>query len=174
MVDKVGQRYAQAIYEIAQDQKRVVEIYQLLQELNGLYYENRDFKEYLSHPLVKLDDKLSLIEKIMTEQEEIDKNISLYLVSKGRLGDIKDILEEYKKLYYIEKNIIDVKGIFASDLSAEQKDALIKKLENSTKKNVNLEVEIDKSLIGGGILKIVDKVIDGSIKSQLASMSKEQ
>lgn len=110
----------------------------------------------------------------MTEQEEIDKNISLYLVSKGRLGDIKDILEEYKKLYYIEKNIIDVKGIFASDLSAEQKDALIKKLENSTKKNVNLEVEIDKSLIGGGILKIGDKVIDGSIKSQLASMSKEQ
>ena len=174
MVDKVGQRYAQAIYEIAQDQKRVVEIYQLLQELNGLYYENRDFKEYLSHPLVKLDDKLSLIEKIMTEQEEIDKNISLYLVSKGRLGDIKDILEEYKKLYYIEKNKIDVKGIFASDLSAEQKDALIKKLENSTKKNVNLEVEIDKSLIGGGILKIGDKVIDGSIKSQLASMSKEQ
>ena len=174
MVDKVGQRYAQAIHEIAQDQKRVVEIYQLLQELNGLYYENRDFKEYLSHPLVKLDDKLSLIEKIMTEQEEIDKNISLYLVSKGRLGDIKDILEEYKKLYYIEKNIIDVKGIFASDLSAEQKDALIKKLENSRKKNVNLEVEIDKSLIGGGILKIGDKVIDGSIKSQLASMSKEQ
>ncbi|MGL5055472.1 MAG: ATP synthase F1 subunit delta [Fusobacteriaceae bacterium] len=174
MVDKVGQRYAQAIYEIAQEQNRVVEIYQLLQELNGLYYDNKDFKEFLSHPLVKLDDKLSLIEKIMTEQEEIDKNISLYLVSRGRLGDIKDILEEYKKLYYIEKNIVDVKGIFASELSLEQKESLIKKLENSTKKNVNLEIEVDSTLIGGGILKIGDKVIDGSIKSQLASMAKEQ
>lgn len=30
MVDKVGHRYAEAIYEIAQDEKRVVEIYELL------------------------------------------------------------------------------------------------------------------------------------------------
>lgn len=171
---EVGKRYAQAIYEIAQEEKRVVEIYEFLKELNALYHQNTDFKEFLSHPLVKLGDKLSLVEKIMEEQEEIDKNIALYLVSKGRIGDIKDILEGYKKLYYIENNIMDITGVFASELTEEQKDKLIKKLEFSTKKSINLEIEIDKSLIGGGILKIGDKVVDGSIKTQIANMAKEQ
>lgn len=172
MVDKVGKRYAEAIYEIAQDEKRVVEIYELLKELNELYCTNFEFKEFLSHPLVKLEEKLALIEKVMEGQEAIDTNIALYIVTKGRFPEIQDILEEYKSLYYKENNIIDVKGVFAKELSESQKNQLIEKLETSTKKKVNLEVEIDPSLIGGAILKIGDKVVDGSIKAQIESMKK--
>lgn len=106
----------------------------------------------------------------MDGQEEIDTNIALYLVTKGRFSEISGILEEYKSIYYKENNIIDVKGIFANEISEEQKLELTKKLEKTTKKKINLEVEIDSSLIGGGILKIGDKVVDGSIKAQIESM----
>ncbi|MGL4687516.1 MAG: ATP synthase F1 subunit delta [Fusobacteriaceae bacterium] len=174
MVDKIGGRYAEAIYEIALEEKKVVAIYELLQEAEDLYNNNIEFKGFLQHPLVKKDDKLDIIEKIFANKEEIEKNILLYLIDRGRMLDIKDILLEYKKMYYDANNIVDVKATFATEISEEQKLALIKKLEKTTNKKIELELVIDKTLIGGGIIKIGDKIVDGSIKAQLKDMAKVQ
>lgn len=170
MVDKVGKRYAEAIYDIAQEEKKVKEIHNLLEELRELYYSNSEFKDFISHPLIKLDDKLKLVEKIVQEQDEIERNIALYLVTKGRIPDIKEIQEEYKILYYSANNILDVKSTFAKEPSELQKRNLIEKLEKKTSKKINLQVEIDNSIIGGAIIKIGDKIIDGSIKTQIQNM----
>ncbi len=174
MVDKIGRRYAEAIYEIALEEKKVVEIYELLQEAEDLYSNNKEFKEFLQHPLVKKEDKLDIIEKIFVNKVEIEKNILLYLIDRGRMMDIKDILLEYKKMYYNANNIVDVRATFATEISEEQKAILTKKLEKTTNKNIKLEIIIDKSLIGGGIIKIGDKIVDGSIKAQLKDMAKVQ
>ncbi|MGL4393025.1 MAG: F0F1 ATP synthase subunit delta, partial [Fusobacteriaceae bacterium] len=48
------------------------------------------------------------------------------------------------------------------------------KLSKSTGKKVNLEVEVDASLIAGGIIRIGDKVIDGSVKTKLNEMGKAE
>lgn len=178
MVEKVGRRYAEAIYEIAQEENKVEAIGELLEEFSELYDNNNEFREFFGHPLVEKKDKLTMIERIIDGEEnsnnEIEKNIILYIADRGRLSNINEILEEYKSIYYKENNIIDVKAIFATELSEEQKNSLIAKLENSTKKKVNLELKIDASLIGGGIVKIGDRVIDGSVKSQLENMAKSR
>lgn len=44
---------------------------------------------------------------------------------------------------------------------------MVEKLEKSSGKKVKLKIKIDKSIIGGGIVKIGDKIIDGSIRRQL-------
>ena len=69
--------------------------------------------------------------------------------------------------YYLKNNILDVEAIFSKEISEAQKSKLIKNLKKRTKKTINLKVVIDKSIIGGGILKVGDKIIDGTIKTQL-------
>ncbi|MGL5049419.1 MAG: ATP synthase F1 subunit delta [Fusobacteriaceae bacterium] len=172
MVEKVGKRYADAIYDIAREMEIVLDVFALLKEVDTLYNKNPEFREFFQHPLVKKEDKLTLIEKIFSEKTEIEKNIVLYLVERGRIMEIKSILEEYKTLYYNENRIVDVKATFASEITDEQKKKLIEKIEKNTNKKVNLEFTIDTSLIGGAILKIGDKIIDGSIKTQLDNMAK--
>lgn len=174
MVDRVGTRYAEAIYQLALEEKKVSEIHTTLQEVESLYRDNMDFKQFLTHPLIGREEKHDLIGKIFGDEGSIEQNILFYLIDKGRINEIKSIAQEFKALYYKDNNIIDVKATFAKELSSEQKEKLQEKLKKSTGKTINLEVLLDPSLIGGGIIRIGDKIIDGSIKSQLENLGKRR
>jgi F-type H+-transporting ATPase subunit delta len=174
MVDRVGNRYAEAIYQLALEEKKVSEIHNILGELESLYTGNVDFKQFLTHPLIGREEKHDLIAKIFGDEGNIEQNILFYLIDKGRINEIKSIAQEFKALYYKDNNIIDVRATFAKELSQEQKDKLVEKLKKSTGKTINLEVLLEPKLIGGGIIRIGDKVIDGSLRSQLENLGKRR
>ena len=172
MVDKVSKIYAVAIFEIATEEDKILSILELLDGMKELYETNIEFKEFMKNPLIKKEQKLDMIKKICFEAKDIEQEIMLYLVRKNRLDEISNIAYEYRELYYSKENIVGIKGIFSMELSVEQKAKLIEKLEKITNKKINFEQEIDPKLIGGGILKIGDKILDGSIRTQLAQMAK--
>ena len=172
MVDKISKIYAVAIFEIATEEDKILSILELLDGMKELYETNIEFKEFMKNPLIKKEQKLDMIKKICSEAKDIEQEIMLYLVRKNRLDEISNIAYEYRELYYSKENIVGIKGIFSMELSVEQKAKLIEKLEKITNKKINFEQEIDPKLIGGGILKIGDKILDGSIRTQLAQMAK--
>lgn len=73
---------------------------------------------------------------------------------------------EYLKYYHLENNIIEVEAIFAIKPSKEQEKTLIDKLKKKYSKDVKLKIKVDESILAGGILKIGDEIIDGSLKRQ--------
>ena len=95
-----------------------------------------------------------------------------YIVRKQRLSLVGDIKEYFLKLYYEENNKLPITAIFAKELSEKQRELLIEKLEKKYGKKIVLNLEVDKEIIGGGILKIGNEVINGSIKNQIEEMKK--
>ena len=95
-----------------------------------------------------------------------------YIVRKQRLSLIGDIKEYFLKLYYEENNKLPITAIFAKELSEKQRDLLVQKLEKKYGKKVVLDLKVDKRIIGGGILRIGNEVIDGSIKNQIDEIKK--
>ena len=85
---------------------------------------------------------------------------------------VSGIVAEYLKIYYAKNQILDVEATFAKELTKEQRERLIHNLEIKTKKKINLVEKVDASIIGGGILKIGDKIIDGTVRTQLDSLVK--
>ena len=83
---------------------------------------------------------------------------------------IRFIAAEYLKIYYKENNEISVTATFPKEINEEQRKKLLQKLENKTGKKVVLDIKIDDSIIGGGIVRINDDVIDGSIKRQMENI----
>ena len=69
-----------------------------------------------------------------------------------------------------ENNEISVTATFPKEINEEQRKKLLQKLENKTGKKVVLDIKIDDSIIGGGIVRINDDVIDGSIKRQMENI----
>ena len=99
-------------------------------------------------------------------------NVIKYLVKKGRVALSDKIRDSYLKIYYEKNNKLPVNATFVKELSEKQREALIKKLEGKYNRKIVLNLSVDENLIGGGIIKVGNQVIDGSIKNQIENMKK--
>ena len=169
---QVGRRYSKAIFEIAEEKNQVKEIYEMLNSAMVLYRTDKEFKNFILNPLIDSEQKKSVLNKIFGKDNSENLNILLYILDKGRINCIKYIVAEYLKIYYRKNRILDVKATFTKELTDEQKKKLIDKLSQKTGKEINLEIKIDKDILGGGIIKIGDKIIDGSIRRELDNWRK--
>lgn len=168
MIDiQIGKRYAEAIYEISEEKNKIKEVYELLSNVMELYKIDIDFKNFITSPLINFEEKILTLKEIFSSTDIETLDILFYILKKNRIEAIREIVAEFLKIHYRKNRILDVKAIFTRELSEEQKDKLIAKLSQKTGKEINLEVVVDKNILGGGILKIGDKVIDGSIRRDL-------
>ncbi len=163
----VAKRYAVAIYEMAKKENKEMEIYETLESLLNIYEKDIDFKNMMLHPLIEISSKVSMIKKMLSNADATSIDIVSYLVEKNRIEIIRFITSEYLKLYYKENNEVAVTAIFPIELNEDQKHKLLKKLEHKMGKKIILNVQIDKDIIGGGVIKVGDEIIDGSIKRQV-------
>ena len=164
---QVGRRYSKAIFDIAEEKNQVKEIYELLNSAMVLYRTDKEFKNFIRNPLISNEEKKFVLNEIFGKDNSDNLNILLYILDKGRINCIKYIVAEYLKIYYRKNRILDVRATFTKELTEEQKKKLIDKLSQKTGKEINLEIKIDKNILGGGIIRIGDKIIDGSIRREL-------
>ena len=169
---QVGRRYSKAIFDIAEEKNQVKEIYELLNSAMVLYRTDKEFKNFIRNPLISNEEKKLVLNEIFGKDNRDNLNILLYILDKGRINCIKYIVAEYLKIYYRKNRILDVRAAFTKELTDEQKKKLIDKLSQKTGKEINLEIKIDKDILGGGIIKIGDKIIDGSIRRELDNWRK--
>ena len=168
----ISRRYAKAIYDIAESSEKVGEIREVLNILTENLEEEEEFKNFLSDPSINLSEKEKFIERTFDFADEISCNVVKYIVKKGRLPLSFQIKESFLKIYYEKNNKLPVTGIFAKELSDVQKYNLRKKLESKYKRKIVLNLLVDEDLIGGGIIKVGNKIIDGSIKNQIGNIKK--
>ena len=170
--EAIAKRYASAIYDIAESSDKIGEIREALNILAENYNEDEEFKVFLLDPSIKYDEKVKYLQKSFNFISEDAFKIINYLVKKGRVSLAEKIKDSYLKIYYEKNNKILVNATFTKELSDNQREALMKKLEEKYKKKIVLNLSVDEELIGGGIIKIGNKVIDGSIKSQIENIKK--
>ena len=170
--DEIAKRYAGAIYNIAKSSNSVNEVREVLNILMENYEESEEFRKILEDPLKKFSEKEKFLEKSFDHISKESLGVIKYIVKKQRLSLIREIKDYFLKLYYDENNKLPVIAIFAKELSEKQREQLVQKLEKKYNKKIVLNVKVDKKIIGGGILKIGNEVINGSIKNQIEEIKK--
>lgn len=165
-VDLVASRYARAIYEIAYERNEIKKVHESLEFINNIYNQDIEFKNFMDNPLIDEESKKNVLGNLLLGYGDT-KDIILYLLSKNRLGYIKNIILEFSKLFYLNNGILKVKATFTRDLTEEERKILQNNLERRTGKKIDLKIKIDKTILGGGIIKIGDQIIDGSLKNEL-------
>lgn len=166
----IAKRYADAIYDVASNNDKVFEIFEVLNILLEHIKTDKDFKKFLTYPTIDKEEKKKLVNKIYMDVKDKPLEVLDYLIDKDRLLHIKEIYDEYSKIYYEKHKKLIVKAIFPKELTNEQKQKLTEKLIKMKSRDVVIQYCVDKSIIGGGIIKINDEVIDGSIKTQIKKM----
>lgn len=171
LIDQVALKYAQALYELAIEKSMLDEAEAQLNELEQALVAYPDLAALIYHPRVEPKAKKEVMTRIFGgEVAEFVHNFLLLLVDKRRETILPAIFAEFKNLVNEARNILEVEAITALPLSNEQHVGLAQKLGMITGKNIVLNTKLDASILGGVIVKIGDKLIDGSVARQLKTL----
>lgn len=167
----VGSRYAEALYAIAEREKSVDAIEQELIAVDAVVRENRDLQKVLYHPRITSEDKKSLLSELLSGKvSQVTMEFLNLLVDRQREQFLSDIVDYYINLANKARNITEARISSAIELTAEEKKAMAALLDKITGKKVETSFSVDPSLIGGVVVRIGDRVIDGSIRTRLATL----
>lgn len=171
LVNQLALKYAQAVYEVAAGKDMLSKVEEELQMVEKTIRAHEDLAIFFYHPRVSGQAKKETITKLFAQElESFVHNFLLLLVDKRREAALPAIITEYRKLANEARNIAEAEVITAMPLTTEEHSALMRKLSMVTGKNMMLKTRIDESILGGVIIKIGDKLIDGSVVRQLKMM----
>lgn len=168
----VARRYAQALLEIGVETVALDRLEAELGSFIALLEGNPDFTKVLFHPSIIVADKKALAEKLLAQAEfsSSARAFILLVIDRRRETYFSDIHREYVLLANQVRNIAHVNITSAVALSDDQAIGLKNQLAHATGKTVVLKHQVDSSLIGGIIIAIGDRIIDGSIAGKLRDL----
>lgn len=178
----IATQYAEAILDLAvqADKGGIVEkgnADKLDADLKGVisvFEQTPDLTIVLHHPAVPPERKKEILLRTFEGKvNELTIRLLRLIADRRRLDILFELAERYSHLLRQRKNIVSGKLSSSRELSASQIADLKARLAEHLGKKLELEVEVDRSLLGGAVLRIGDQVVDGSLKGKLAVIEKE-
>jgi len=167
----VARPYAKAAFQFAEEKGQLAEWSTML-SFTAAVVEDSVVAGILDDPKLTTDQQLEMFTQICADQlDEGGKNFVALLAGNKRLFALSAISELYEKLKAEKEQSVDVKIISAFDVTADQVTNLGNALKKRLDRQVNIESEVDRSLIGGLIIRAGDIVIDGSVRGKLAKLA---
>jgi F-type H+-transporting ATPase subunit delta len=165
---KVAKRYAQALFELADEKKLLDDVARELGELRQCLGVSQELRNFIADPVLTPDQKKQVLRSLFNKQlNEFVLNFLLFLVDKRRLNLIDEIAKIFNKSYLEYKNIADVEIISAFPMDKKQVQSICQKIQAKFKKDVRSHVTTDADLIGGFKLRTQNLIYDFSFKTQL-------
>jgi len=163
----IADRYALAFMDLAQRQDMFDKFDSDLALVKETVGVNKD-------PLIQASDKKDVIDKIFREHVSVyTLNLIKLLIDKNRLHILALLADHYKALLNKKRNISTAQIITAIEIDEETKNRVKEKLQKVFSMTIEVETQIDKEIIAGMIVKVGDKIIDGSIKTKFENMKKQ-
>jgi F-type H+-transporting ATPase subunit delta len=164
----VAQRmYARALFEAARDQAKVEVVHQELGDFVAAIADVPQLRNLLANPELEPRAKTAVLEEILGDADELVHNFLLLVVEKGRATEIEEIHRELDTLVAAEQKRLNVELTTAYELSDEEADSILKKIEAASGRSVEATRRVDPSLIGGVVLQAGSLRVDASVRGRL-------
>ncbi|MCE5198457.1 MAG: F0F1 ATP synthase subunit delta [Armatimonadota bacterium] len=168
---RVVRRYASALFGAASQLDVVDRVESDLGLVSYVMETSPRLKETVESPVVPADKKRAILRDIFAEEvHSITLSYLYLLVDKRREEAILATESEYVTLANEARGIVAADVTTAVHLDPAEEQALSNKLAKMTGKSIHLNKFVDAAVIGGMVVKIGDRVIDGSIRGQLAEL----
>ena len=130
-----------------------------------------NFRKILFHPSVTRDEKKKLIKKVFGEAvSDLTRNFLNLLVDRRNEGILEFIPEVYKGVVDEKKGVLKAKVHTVIPLTGERLNTLKKRLDKLTGKMVEIEAVQDSNILGGMVIQIGNRMVDGSVASRLKNL----
>jgi F-type H+-transporting ATPase subunit delta len=170
VVSGVAGRYASALFSLAQDQREGQAVADSLARFDALIKESPDLERLVRSPVFSAGEQLKALDAILSQAgiDGVAANFIRLVASKRRLYFIREMIADYRKLYDTSRGVTRAEVTSAAPLT----DANVASLKESLRtasggREVDLDMKVDPSIIGGLIVKLGSRMVDGSLKTKL-------
>ncbi len=170
-------RYAQALFEIARATHKDEEIEAELCAFSDALKSSPELEKALNNPGFKNEQKRKFLLKLYQERNheiyETLLNFFSVLFEKNRFNLIHDIAVSFKRIADEAQGQGTAEIRTAVPLGTRDEETIVRKLEQIAGYKIAVKKEVDPSLIGGVVIKVRNKIIDGSVKYKIDILKKE-
>jgi F-type H+-transporting ATPase subunit delta len=164
--DSAPRRYADAAFEIAL-RDNTVELWRRDLDQAALTLEERGLEAVLANPALALDQRLDAAGQVFGRLSRPVTNLVLLLVRRGRIEQLPRVAAEFRRLDDRRNGLTHATATSAAPLGADEIRAITARLEAMTGDRIALETAVDPDLLGGVVVRVGDRLIDGSVRGRL-------
>jgi F-type H+-transporting ATPase subunit delta len=162
-------RYATALFELAQETNAIDAVKADLDRFEALVAESADLARLVRSPVFSAAEQLQALDAVL-QRAGIGGLAAKFLklvTSNRRLFAIRDIARAFRELVNQYKGEATAEVTVAERLKDEHVEALRAALKAVSGKDVDLDIKIDPSIIGGLVVKLGSRMVDSSLRTKL-------
>ena len=164
--DSAPRRYAEAAFEIAL-RDDTVEEWRADLDRAAATLDSAELGATLANPALPLRQRVEIIQGVFADLSDPVRNLVLLLLRRGRIRQLPRVAAEFRRLDDMRNNTVHATAVSASPLDDAEVQAITARLEQMSGSRVVLETSVDPDLIGGVLVRIGDRLIDGSVRGRL-------
>lgn len=173
LVSGMAGRYAQALFELAQETGATDLVAADLGAFGALLAESADLRRFVKSPVFSAEEQVKALSAILDKAgiTSVAANFLKLVASKRRLFAIGDMIRDFGTLNDAARGVVRAAVTVAEPLKDAHVEALKSALaELSGGKEVAIAVEVDPAIIGGLIVQLGSRMVDGSLRTKLNSL----
>lgn len=172
MPEAIAQRYARALAEVVGPQGDFAKASKDIETFAEVYRESAELREAFESPAVKPVQKQGVLNALLTRlgTSPIAGNFLRVLVDHYRINILEEICVDFQTIANDSLGVAKMVVTSAVPLNESERDTLVERFHELTRRRVEIDYDVDTSLVGGVVAQIKSVIYDGSVRGTLLRM----
>ena len=168
-VSGLADRYAAALFDLADEQKTLDAVAGDLQGLRSMMQESADFRRLIRSPVVTRADQGKAVAALGERAglSPLTRNFIGLLAQNRRLFALPEMVEGFLNRLAERRGEVTAQVVAAQELTPAQREAVNEQLRKAVGRKVAIDIRVDPSLLGGLVVKVGSRMVDASLRSKL-------
>jgi len=170
---EVGERYAQALFDLAEETGALDAVRADLASLKAAWKDSADLRRLATSPVIGADDQAKGLLAIADKAKfnAVTRNLLGLVAVNGRAADLPGVVAGFEALYAKKTGVVAAEVVSAVELTAAQSKKIQSELRTALGRDPELTTRVDPSILGGLKVKVGSKLFDASLKTKLDQMT---
>ena len=166
-------RYAQAFVEVVTAARLdTAAIDQQLTDFLATWNGSAELREFFVNPAISALQKVEILDKLNAKLGLLKelRNLVAVLIDNDRIGHVAEVAQAYRRLLQEQLGIRQAEIVTARELGEQERRALVAEVGKMAGSRVEASFKLDKSILGGTVVRIGSTVYDGSVRGRLTRL----
>ena len=165
--------YARALFEAAQEAKRVDAVDRDLGAFAEALDSSPELAAFLGNPQIESAAKIDIVGRLAEGGDDLVRNTLRLLAETGRASEITQVYAEFRGFVDRAQGRVAVELTTAHELADDEARSIVGQIEQASGRTVDATRSVDPSLIGGMILQAGSLRVDASVRGRLERLRRE-